>query len=380
MKNQNSKLRDISEDDILQMIKDTSQLIGKYDINQLENAVIAAQSSNALTNNVEFWKWMGRNYNSSRIFDSSYAMQQYINKNLNNEQWLIKQLQGKGYEWDWMVNERTNLKNVLNTYDAGDIANRAASDVTQKNIINGKTKEYQMKAYTSKANPHLKNTPKDMTVVTNTEKVNSVKGNGYGSVEEFQDSQIISNSTNKRLEQVKDGKAYTSYNLRNVAGTMAKAGVIGCAIGIGTEAILSYKSWKSGELSDQEYFKEIIKAGGDAGITAGATAGIMIPISATITAASTLLTIPIAFIVGGAINKIVAPCFGRGKYKEILLNAKYYQSLEEIYNDMINSMYNASEQYYQFVNGIQIQQNTHKVLKQKSIEINNDLKDLYDSI
>ena len=204
MKNQNSKLRDISEDDILQMIKDTSQLIGKYDINQLENAVIAAQSSNALTNNVEFWKWMGRNYNSSRIFDSSYAMQQYINKNLNNEQWLIKQLQGKGYEWDWMVNERTNLKNVLNTYDAGDIANRAASDVTQKNIINGKTKEYQMKAYTSKANPHLKNTPKDMTVVTNTEKVNSVKGNGYGSVEEFQDSQIISNSTNKRLEQVKD--------------------------------------------------------------------------------------------------------------------------------------------------------------------------------
>ena len=47
MKNQNSKLRDISEDDILQMIKDTSQLIGKYDINQLENAVIAAQSSNA---------------------------------------------------------------------------------------------------------------------------------------------------------------------------------------------------------------------------------------------------------------------------------------------------------------------------------------------
>ena len=37
MKNQNSKLRDISEDDILQMIKDTSQLIGKYDINQCCN-------------------------------------------------------------------------------------------------------------------------------------------------------------------------------------------------------------------------------------------------------------------------------------------------------------------------------------------------------
>lgn len=48
--------------------------------------------------------------------------------------------------------------------------------------------------------------------------------------------------------------------------------------------------------------------------------------------------------------------------------------------NIIRGMYNASEQYYKFVNYIQIQQNTHKVLKQKSIEINNDLKDLYNSI
>ena len=55
----------------------------------------------------------------------------------------------------------------FHTYDAGDVANRAASDVTERSILTRKSSEYQMKAYTSKSNPHLKNTPKEMNIVTN---------------------------------------------------------------------------------------------------------------------------------------------------------------------------------------------------------------------
>ena len=57
-------------------------------------------------------------------------MQQYISGGAGKEGWMIKQLQGKGYEWDWMTTQRGNIKNLLSTYDAGDVANRAASDVT----------------------------------------------------------------------------------------------------------------------------------------------------------------------------------------------------------------------------------------------------------
>ena len=382
MNNKEKELINVSENEMVSMLTETSQLVAKHNANQLSSSAIAAQQSNALSNNVEFWKWMQRNYSNSGIFDSCSTMQKYVSQGSGKEGWMIKQLQGKGYEWDWMSKQRGNVKNTLNTYDAGDIANRAASDVTQRNILTGKRNEYQMKAYTSKSNPHLKNTSKDMTVVTNSEKVDIVKSNGYKNVEEFQDTKIIKKSTDERLQQIKDGKAYTSYNFKNIAGTMAKAGLVGCAIGVGTEAIVSYKSWKQGNISDEEYLKEILKSGGDAGVTSGVTAGIMIPVSAAITAAgaSTLLTIPVAFIIGGTVNKVVAPCFGRGQYRESLSKAKYYQNIENVYDDLVDSMRYASEQYYDFVSHMGKQKAIHQELKTRSMEMNKELKDLYDLI
>lgn len=382
MKKDNKDLTNISEKDFLEMMNETSQLIAQFNANELSSAAIAAQNSNALTNDVEFWKWMGRNYSKSGIFNNNQTMQQYISQGIGKEQWMVNQLQGKGYEWDWMSNQRDNVKNIFNTYDAGDVVNRVASDVTEKSMLTGKTKEYQMKAYTSKNNPHLKNTPKDMTVVTNTEKVNGVKLKGYEKVDNFQDANIIKQSTDKRLEQVNDGKAYTSYNIKNISVTMAKAGAIGCVVGLGIEVIDSYKHWKEGKLTNEQYLKEILKSGGDEGITSGATAGLMIPVSEVITVAgaSNLLTIPVAFVITDAVNKIVAPCFGRGKYREILSSAKYYQNIENVYFDMLNSIENASNQYYDFVMSMAVQNKNHEELKSKSMDINKNLKDLYDSI
>lgn len=374
--------KSISENDVLKILDETSRLAARYNINQLSSAAVSAQSSNALTNNVEFWKWMSRNYSSSGIFDSSASMQQYISQGAGKEEWLAKQIQGKGYEWDWMKAQRDNIKNIFKTYDAGDIANRTASDVTERGLITGSSREYQMKAYTSKTNPDLKNTPKDMTVVTNTEKAKVVRDNGHQNVKEFQNNKQIKRATDKRMEQIKDGRAYTTYNFRNVAGTMAKAGLVGCAFAMGTEAVVSYRAWKSGQLTDDEYLKEILKSGGDAGVTAASTAGVMIPVSAAITAvgASTLLTIPVAFVLSAAISKIVAPCFGRGQYKELLSKAKYYQNLENVYDDLVSSMQNASEQYYDFVSHMSQQNAIHQEMKRKSMEMNSNLKNLYDSI
>ena len=110
---------------------------------------------------------------------------------------------------------------------------------------------------------------------------------------------------------------------------MVKSGLIACAL-VTIETIASYKLWKSGQLTDSEYLKEIAKAGGDAGLTGFATSGIMIFVSAAITAAgvSNLLTIPIAFVVSAGINKIIAPCFGRGDYKNILMKQNIIKVLK----------------------------------------------------
>lgn len=323
-----------------------------------------------------------RNYVKSGIFNNAQTIEQYINQGLGKEQWIIKQLQGKGYEWDWMTNQRNNVKNIFNVYNAGDVSNKVASDVTKTNILSGKSTEYQMKAYISKTNPNLSNTPKDMTIVTNAEKVAVIKTNKYENVQEFQNINEIQKATNQRLKQIKEGSVQTSYNKKNVTGTMAKAGLIGCVIGIGTEALTSYKTWKQGQLSDEEYIKEILLSGGDAGVTASATAGIMIPISKiiTVSGASTLITIPIAFVFGGLVNKIVAPCFSRGKYKKILNKAKYYENLNNVYHDMLNNIEQAYQQYYEFVLNIQKQNEVHQELKKQNAKINNKLQDLYKSI
>lgn len=382
MKNSFKSNDELKEEEVLKMIDDTSKLVAKKNVNILAQGAVAAQSSNALANKVEFWKWMDRNYAGSGIFSSNNSMQEYISQGAGKEEWIVKQLQGKGYEWDWMAQQRNNIKNLFNRYDAGDVANRAASDVTEMNIFTGKSTEYQMKAYTGKSNPHLKNTPTDMTVVTNAEKVSVVQKNGYESVESYQDNQLIKKSTDSRLEEIKNGSAEPVYNFKNVGGTMAKAGLVGCVIGMGTEAVFSYKAWKKGQISDEEYLKEVLKAGGDAGVTAGITSGIMIPVTAAITAAgvSTVVTIPIAIVIGGIVNKVVAPCFGRGEYRKILSQAKYYQNLENVYDNLVISMENASNQYYNFVSSMENQHKVNNLMKEKSLELNIELKKLYDKI
>ena len=372
----------VTDVEILQMMDETSQLIAQNTVDRLGGAAVAAQNSNALTNEVEFWKWMSRNWDKSGIFDSVDSMQQYINQGITKEEWFTNQIQGKGYEWDWIQKQRGDVKNIFRIYDAGDVVNRVGSDVTEKNIITGNTKEYQMKAYTSKTIPDLKNTPKDMVVVTNAEKVGVVEGKGYNNVESFQDGDLIEQVRSDRVQQVKDGTAKTTYSFSNVAGTMVKAGLFGCVIGMGMETICSYKAWKAGQISNDEYLKEILKAGGDSGLTACGTAGIMIPVSEAIISigASTLISIPIAFVISIGVNEIVAPCFGRGKYKQYLTGAKYYQNLEKVYFDLLDSMQLAADQYYYFVNSMAQQNSFHQDMKCKSMELNGYLKDIYDSI
>ena len=117
-------------------------------------------------------------------------------------------------------------------------------------------------------------------------------------------------------------------------------------------------------------------------MTAGATAGIMIPVSAAITAvgASNILTIPIAFVVSGVVNKVVAPCFGRGDYKKYLMKAKYYQQLDRCYQDFMVSVSDSAQSFSQYIEQISVQNQQYSALKAIDKKIDSQLKKLYDEI
>ena len=369
------------DDDILHMIDDTGRLLALRNAGDLSGFALSAHQSNILANDVEFWKWMARNYHSSGIFDSPSSMLDYISQGSTKEEWLARTVQGKGYEWDYMTQQRGSIRNLFDAFEAGDVPSRMGSDVTQTNLLTGESTDYQMKAYTSSNTPDLHNTSTDIKVITNTEKAEAVQRKGY-EVEAFQGKDSITVKRNERLDSIKRGEVRTSYTLKSTAGLMAKAGLIGCAIGITVESLASYRAWKNGQLSDSEYLAEILKSGANASLTAAGTAGIMLPVSSAITAAgaSSLITIPVAFLVGPALNKIIAPCFGRGEYRKILSQAKYYLSLETLYDDLLVSMEDSAGSFMEFMRSMKSQRAFHENAKRVSMSLNRDLETLYNSI
>lgn len=160
-------------------------------------------------------------------------------------------------------------------------------------------------------------------------------------------------------KQMQNGtfKRYQALQLaKGTAIQMGKGALIGAAITVTSELISRYKDFKDGRISSAEYLGEIGKALGEGAVTGGATAGIMVPVTFGIKAVggvamatNPLITVPVMFVLGKAINKIVAPAFGRGDYRKILQEAKYYQSLMEMNNALIEALAVTAQQFEAFM-------------------------------
>ena len=369
-------MKDINEHEAQEFIIDSVNLLKDKQAAELSSVASSAPITNALTNDVEFWKWMGRNYpNDFGSAEKILNSMEKINGGMRNT------VQGKGYEWDWTANQRNQIKNVFSKFFLGDNPTQEGIDVAKATLLTGKADEFQLKAYTSANMPDLHNTPQDTVVVTNAEKVANAQKQSY-SVEPYKTSNEIIKDTNKRIDSLKGGKANLTYNLKNIAASSAKAGALGFVIGAGIETIASYRRWKNGGISKEEYIKEILLSGGNSGITAAGTSCIMIPISAAITAAgvSSFVTFPIAIVVGATLSKIISPAFKRGDYVKYLNQAKYYENLTGAYKDFIECAEDASLSYENFIYEIGRQQYIHGKLREADIVVTGELIDLYNKI
>lgn len=358
---------DFTEREIMECISETSHLVAERQAAELGNVLQAAKQADVLANNVEFWKWIGQNYKCLGSPESIKAAA------INNPQWLQRTvLQGKGYEWDFMTAQRQSFDKLFSRFDAGTSATQQGIDITETGLFSGKTNAtYQNKAYTSTTQPNLSNTPNDAIVVTNSEHVAQAQKQGYDVIE-FQDNATIQNQTQKRFEQAKNGKAVGKYTVKNVGLTMAKAGLIGAVIGFGTETVFSFKRLKNGEITKEQYLMEIAKSGAQGGITGAAASGIMLPVEAALTAAgaSTLIGIPIAIAVSVALDKIIAPSFGRGDYAKYLGQAKFYQSISDMHAPLISQLEESSHSFEIFIDTIAEQQQQFAEISSANQQLN----------
>lgn len=319
---------------------------------------------------IEFYKWLDRNYHKSGIFSSQKAMQNYINGGTGQEKAFTNIIQGKGYENDWINSQRKKLLNIGKVYDAGNIANRPGSDVTERSLLTGKCKEYQMKAYTSNNTPDLHNTPKDMTVVVNAEKVNAVSNKGYIDVEVFKTSDEISKKTQLRMNKIKYGKIHTAHTLSSVLSSAVTSGSAGGLFGSVVEAINSGRAYINGDLSAEEYAGEILKSGAQAGTTAMITTAVTTPLAAGLAAAgmaSTPIVTAAAFGVSTIVGNVLAPAFKRGIYKEMKDTVDHMQATAMLpVNEMVNTALCSVQMTSDFANQYIQHQNAYTSICQES--------------
>ena len=99
-----------SAEEVFSMMEDTSQIVVQENSTRLSAMGPAASESGTLTDSVEFWSWMNRNYEKSGHFASSESMRSYMSGTQGQQNWAKKVVQGKGYEWDWMSAQRRSFK------------------------------------------------------------------------------------------------------------------------------------------------------------------------------------------------------------------------------------------------------------------------------
>lgn len=352
------------------------------DISNLYTNIFIENKTELLTNEIEFFKWLKGNY--PKYFTNINK----IKETLSKEGW-IRNFQGKQYEWSSVTQMRGEIKNIFSEFDLGLNPIQKGIDITEKNIFTGnEINTYQNKAYYSKDIPNLKNTEKNTIVITNTEKIASIEKKGY-KTKEYLNAKEGLKIRNDQIEKINSGKINIEYNLKNTSMTMAKAALIGGVIGIGVETIFSYKKWKKGEITTDEYLKEIIISGGQSSLNATGTTGLMIPVFAKITTKgiSKYINFPVAIAISFGLDKIIAPIFKKGNYKEILAEAKYYRNLNNFYKDLAKYIIISNKAFKDFTYETIKQNETYNDLEEKNLElkkshkkINEDLKKLYNSI
>lgn len=179
-------------------------------------------------------------------------------------------------------------------------------------------------------------------------------------------------ATDNLNHAITESASGVSSALTSVSSAAAKGGIAGIALGITTETLASYDKYKNGEITKEEYLTEVAKSGGQMGITGAATAGIMTAASIPLTAAGIAtapVTVPISILLGAGIDKIVAPAFGRGDYKKILDDAKYYQNLMYAHDDLIQAITMSEQQFAEFIYEYQQQMMIHSQLTDKNNQI-----------
>ena len=284
---------------------------------------------------LEVAKLLGQKFPKSQMFSTAENAQNWLNKRLevnpDNLDQVFRRLQGDGAgEVDVLRKINGSLKGLLfkakyATNEAGEVANNVPGiDITVQNRFTGEIVEkLQVKSnWTEKANT-LKGTIDDfvnndaynenIVLVGPKELIDVAKDKNLNNPTiSFQDTEHNRQSAERLMKITENGDLKAAMSFGDVATKVGQGALIGAGVAIGVSALTNFLSYKNGDLSIQEAFKNIAKDGAKGGIVGGSLAGLSLVFPPGI------IGIGIGIVVGSSLRKIFDLAMGEGEYKEIL--------------------------------------------------------------
>lgn len=283
--------------------------------------------------NASFWQWMKNSY--PKMFED--GLQNWMTIHPKSAEVFF---QTKGLEWETFRNYHPHFVDIN---ELSRTTNDRIKDLNSFNPLNGNTTIIQVKAplsdsgIRSEAQKLFTHYPPDTKfAVTQSVYDEAIKrGMPPERFVQVVPDESVKSATQQRYEAASQGNIDVGVSIEGVLKEVGKGALIGAALYVGVSALTNYRSYKSGNLSFEEFAEQLVKDGAKGGVMGGSMAAINVGVqyAATALGVGAPVTIPVMLVISFGLKKIVDPIFGDGEYAETLRSMKYYTSLQEGWQD-----------------------------------------------
>lgn len=312
---------------------------GHLTADELEGIVSAAarvgaaetvRSGIAYVDDAAFWQWMTKNYPGVAARPGGWAA------------WLQAKpkfagtlLAGKVQEWDWVRDFKNKPVNVASlAHVSPDPISR--HDATVRRVFTGSVEKVESKFAASRASAasaveNARRKPGIGRLVGTPDVVDEARARGLDKQVELE-----------RYRSAKQGKDAATARARSaphgpgpgvtLAGTLRQVGrgaVIGAAVSITASTIAQYRAWRRGQISSDEFRRQVLHDGAKGGTKGAILGGINVGVqtAAVAVGVGAPITIPVMIVFSLAVDKLVDPAFGDGEYRRVLERLEYNTDL-----------------------------------------------------
>ena len=297
--------------------------------------------------NALFWEWLIKiheNGNYIPHLGSAEAARQFAQASSNQMEGIKTVIQGRGYEWDVFRQHHPHIFDInkLPGFNSPSATNLPGHDLQSYNPLTGSTVTVEAKSAMSDSGIE-KSARKLFTYSTDrqfdvTQSVHD-KAVEMGMTEDrfvrVRPDADVSQRANDRVHDATSGKIDVGISVEGVLEEVGKGALIGAVFYVGVSALTHYQSYKSGELSFEDFAEQLVKDGTKGGVMGGSMAAINVGVqyAATALGVGAPVTIPVMLIISIGLKKVIDPMFGDGEYAETLQSMKYYTSVQKGWHD-----------------------------------------------